>query len=301
MQPIKHGASEKYRLIASMVPSSHRFRIATAAVFMLAWAADATAYEIDFHYYLVYAVLRVNGYSAHDADRFAGFSQFVDDNPATEPLFTNAENRREFHFAGSGDRAATQADVMCIGTTPKRSLIGAFQDAQRRVGDGEYVAGQLLHLVADTFSHDKFTAWRSVRINCWAWGWRHWPVPCTGHSNTAEGGHAPDRPYNDVNRALAAAECIYQLTTPTAPPASAVSWFAVKADLGAAMTPSSASGRSLKIRVYKLRDVIKRWFGEDPVYKKATFKHETNEFDKAVKARMPTWKSPWAWSPPWPF
>src|SRR3954447_5555687 len=91
----------------------HRRRWVTAcfAVALLGHTVDCGAYEVDFHYYTIYLILRAKNYPPAAADQLAGFSQFVDDNWATEPLFTFPAKRARFHFAGSGPNVATVANV----------------------------------------------------------------------------------------------------------------------------------------------------------------------------------------------
>jgi len=261
-----------------------RVRIACGVIALaLLFSADAAAYEIDFHYYVVYAILRAKGYSPAEANRIAGFSQFVDDNPATEPIYTNAQNRKTFHFDGSdSDRPTTRGYEQT-----QEDVRVAFAGYLARPGEPTtiYRLGQLLHLLADTFSHDSFTAWWNPRVNCPD---SAVPLVCTGHSNTPERGHAPDRPYNNEEKALAAARSIYDLA-PAAPGAIVRPWADLESGLLTAMKRNTAATAEIEYRTIRMRDLM-QLFGDAPGYNKRLFREETDAFNVAVGARLSNWK-----------
>lgn len=66
-----------------------------------------------------------------------------------------------------------------------------------------------MHTYADTWSHEGFTAWENASINTRPGG--YWTIPAIGHAHTPEMGKAPDKPYNDVPKALEAAWAIFEL------------------------------------------------------------------------------------------
>lgn len=156
-------------------------------------------YETDFHYYAIYYLFRSKCYSEKDANTVAWSSQHVDDVPATEPIYTSAENRARFHFHGSGPETAT--------TRNPGDLAGRIRTALGNGSGDLNAASVLLHTYADTWSHEGFTAWHNSRINRRTGSAR----PNIGHADAAEDGHAPDRPYNDVAKALEATWAIFEL------------------------------------------------------------------------------------------
>ena len=235
--------------------------IGCIVITLLGYAVDAGAYEVDFHYYVVYLILRARNYPPATADQLAGFSQFVDDNSATEPLYTFSANRGRFHFAGSGPEVATVANVQ----DARDQVSRAFAEYAAGQANGKYLVGAALHLMADTFSHATFTAWWDRRINRRLGSWRGY----FGHADTEEAGHAPDRPYNQVKTALAAASAIYALVPPV-PGGATVPWSTIDAQLAPVFASQTPTVPSLSVRIQKIRDVLKRQF-EDARYTKAKF------------------------------
>jgi hypothetical protein len=258
------------------VTRAARFRqrpLVGVLVLLLFGSVDASAYELDFHYYVVYLVLRARGHLPDEADRLAGFSQFVDDNGRTEPLYCSAENRARFHFAGSAKDVATVANVM----QALKRVTDAFWAYTPANVPSHYVAGAAMHLLADTFSHATFTAWRNRALNCREGSWR----PCIGHGDTAESGHAPDRPYNDPPGALAAAQSIYSLV-PAALGGTPMPWPTVEAQLAAALPAGPGPLPPIDARVEQIRAVIRRLFGDNPRYEKSKFATERSAFNAAL-------------------
>lgn len=236
-------------------------------------------YERDFHYGVVYYIMRARGYSASDSNRIAGFSQYVDNNSKTEPLYTSAKNRAEHHFIGSSEDSAT------VRNNPEaRSRV---EDAFGRYGRGEqgsvYRLGDALHGFADTFAHEGFTAWHSDAINTRTGSVR----PNTGHADAAEGGHAPDRPYNDTDKAIAAAKAIFDLT-PGAPGSEKQqrSWADVEKSLRAGLSynPNEPDAEKNETkRADNMSNIIKKDFGDDAKYNEKDFAKEKAQFEAAMK------------------
>jgi hypothetical protein len=252
------------------------FTAVTVATIVIGTAVDARAYDLDFHYYVVYALLRARGYDAASADTLAGFSQYVDDNAATEPLFQFPATRAKFHFAGSSKTLATRENIQAARDQVER----AFATYQARDADGKFLVGAALHLLADTFSHDTFTAWWVSSINCRAGSRR----PCIGHWDTDEDGHAPDHPYNDPSRAIRAAQVIYELI-PVGSGAMLVPWTEIERDLlpayGSPASPPAA--KTIARRIAMLQNGVLRRFPEEKAYKVETFRQFKTPFEAAVK------------------
>jgi hypothetical protein len=65
--------------------------------------------------------------------------------------------------------------------------------------------GLEIHALADSFSHASFVGLDNPRNKRSEWTL----VPAEGHAQTKFGGHEPDLPFNDVPKALKAAEAVY--------------------------------------------------------------------------------------------
>lgn len=237
----------------------------------------AQAYEEDFHYYVVYYVVRARGYSPAQANELAGFSQYVDDNRRTEPIWTYSSRRARFHFAGSDpDKATTRNEA-----SARERVRVAFELYLKDDPGGKYLAGVALHLLADTFSHESFTAWHNARVNERL---RWFPFPI-GHADTAECGHFPDRIYNNSTGALAAAYALYKLIPPAAPQAPVREWLSVQEPLALTLEHQRdgfADEIGLHNRITRMRALIKKTFGESPEYQKSEFAAERDNFEASV-------------------
>lgn len=236
------------------------------------------AYEPDFHYYAVYYVLRAKGYPTNRADELAGYSQYVDDNFFTEPLYCYAPTRAKFHFAGSGPDVATVRKC----EEAKKNLTNGFAVYLAGKPEGKYVAGAALHLMADTFSHQTFTAWYNRKINYRTGSLR----PCIGHADAEEDGHAPDRPYNSVSEAVEAARAIYEIVPTLTNGTSIVPWSAVQTNLQSVFSLDGLTRNDqseIKVRVAMLKKLIHQQFGDVADYDKKRFAVNKDAFVQAVK------------------
>ena len=245
------------------------------AAMCVALATNAGAYEVDFHYYVIYLLIRAHGYPPVEADQLAGFSQYVDDNAKTEPLFCTSRTRAAFHFAGSDKRSATTENLL----EARDELQQAFARYSLGSPPATYVVGAKLHLLADTFSHATFTAWWNRDVNCRAGSLR----PCIGHADEEEDGHAPDRPYNAPLKALRAAEATYQLIPPPISGGSTtIGWTSLQPELAAAFNDY---GRvSIIERTNRVRRIIEAHFNESPHYDKIRFRRKKSDYEAAVMA-----------------
>ncbi|MFH1286521.1 MAG: DUF6765 family protein [Candidatus Magasanikbacteria bacterium] len=138
-------------------------------------------YGIDFHYYNVYYLARMAGLEHDVANSIATYSQYVDDDDKTNPWQPlNLGKVEAFHFYGSG-----KTDTTIKNPSEIRDMV---QDA---LNQKDYIkAGMLLHVYADSWSHDSYSAYTGGHIY---------------------DGHDPDRPYKDVNKAMDASYSIYYL------------------------------------------------------------------------------------------
>ncbi len=207
-------------------------------------------YETDFHYYAIYYIFRAKGYSPTEANEVAWASQHIDDNPATEPIYTTPPVRALFHFHGCGPEKATSRNPLDLA----EQIRALLRESSPRLND----VGTLLHTYADSWSHEGFTAWHNDRINRRTGSTR----PNIGHADAPEGGHAPDRPYNDVRKALEAATTIYGLI-PDKHGGAGLRRDLLERDLRRAF---SFRAEDLDLRVRNFQAVIKRRFGDNAQY-----------------------------------
>lgn len=171
-------------------------------------------YEADFHFYVIYYLLRAKCYSTSDAFDIAYYSQNVDDAPATDPEILG----KEYIESGFTDTSAAQqlANFHFINSTPTRATVMADPTAMVRAfaalrGTSKSSAGSSLHTLADTWAHKGFTAFYNKQLN----GPpnhpdlnRVYPWPPVGH---AEFSHRPDFPYLRPGLAMLAAKTIYNI------------------------------------------------------------------------------------------
>jgi RHS repeat-associated protein len=178
-------------------------------------------YEADFHFYVIYYLLRAKCFSPSDAYNIAWYSQDVDDNPATNPeklgwaywdygSYDNlgaAATLAQYHFINSSlTRATVQNDPT--------ANANALASLRTWVPGVDQPAGSSLHTLADTWAHYGFTAYHNKYLN----GSKNHPdlhvpsyykyAPAIGH---AEFNHRPDYPYLRPGLAIHAAKTIYNL------------------------------------------------------------------------------------------
>jgi RHS repeat-associated protein len=238
-------------------------------------------FERDFHFGVISYLARAAGISGKVADTIASYSQFVDDNKATEPVRSRLINgsksedissgvterdvaiRRFFHFPGSSPTKGVSRNDASARARVEDS-IGAWKNAQLAPGPAKTNAlmrlGANLHTLADTWPHEGFTADPSAEINT-----RTKRIPefsRAGHADAAEEGHAPDKPYNDVDRAIEAAKVIYDLLGQMGN-GKATPWEQLEPELRKAF---SAKESDPKKREDAILDMVQKRFGDKPTY-----------------------------------
>jgi RHS repeat-associated protein len=234
-------------------------------------------YSTDFHYYVIYYLLRAKSFSAQSADAIAGYSQFVDDYAKTKPTtqYTNTAMMEHFHFRGS----SATAGVMAGNQLATTDLQQAIRDYQAGGAGTTARLGARLHTFADTFAHAGFTAWENQTINARP------GVSYLGHKGAQTIGYIghvdaytiPDNPASSVANALEAAHQIYNML----PNGKAVmmsgifgpwqerSWDDIRQDLTRVFTGASSSDAS---RITAMQTLIQERFGERPVYDAEIFR-----------------------------
>ena len=188
-----------------------------------------------------------------------------------------SSDRAEHHFVGSEPNKATQRNNVEASARVKEAW-SKYESGDRY---GAYYVGDALHGYADTFSHEGFTAWHNDEINKRTGSGR----PNTGHADAEDGGYRPDRPYNDVKKAIEAAKGIYDLI-PDAKGGKVLPWSEVEKDLTKAFSfdpKEEDPGRNEMDRIINMRDVTQERFGERPLYSKSKFDSERRTFEKAMK------------------
>jgi len=252
-------------------------RVALAMIVGSWMVPPAQAWEIDFHFYTIYLLLRARGYSHQDSNDLAGFSQYVDDNAETQPIFQYSDRRAKFHFDGSEKELATAKG----GKNGEKRIAAAFEIFRTDRVTGRYRVGGILHLEADSFSHAGFTAWWNHQINRRE---NRFLVPAIGHADAPDKGHRGDWPHRDLKNALEAARWLYDAIPPG--PGPVLSWDQVEADVRAAFTP--APGQTdlvLDERIERIRGRIQGHWSDPVEYKKSTFAAESEAFVAALEAQ----------------
>nr|HMN83457.1 RHS repeat-associated core domain-containing protein [Burkholderiaceae bacterium] len=165
-------------------------------------------YETDIHFYMMYFLARVSGLSEPTSLTIAQASQFVDDNPATEPLpnaslttLPQPQRLASYHITQDGrdpPRRPGESDIdyamrrILDPVNPQLTLLLAhanrnLQTAATPGGSSPCTRAQLfgeyLHVFADTFAH---------RNN------RNEPIPLYGGLGHALYGSSPDFTFNHV-------------------------------------------------------------------------------------------------------
>lgn len=175
-------------------------------------------YETDFHFYAVYFIGRAKGLKSGEASSLAYWSQHVDNDDYTNPIRLGARVKAGLHWA-----ALALARSHFPGSSQNAATFQGHPDAIERVERYKYSSpndlvwlGDALHTLADTYSHDGFSAFDSRRIN--DRGNNRWFPPSwmeedekfgcrtgsyVGHANA---GHRPDYPFLNPAKALRAAK-----------------------------------------------------------------------------------------------
>ncbi|MGD9724280.1 MAG: DUF6765 family protein, partial [Pirellulales bacterium] len=246
-------------------------------------------YEIDFHYYVVYYLLRARGWSAEEAKWPAMFSQYVDDHDFTEPILTlDFSKRTALHFPGSSLGVATVPDNKLSRTLLEIYFNEHEQDPKTdRSGSAMYL-GLALHGYADSFAHEGFNGYNDPAINR-----RQGGRPPIGHADMPYEGHLPDIPKSNVNKAIQAARHIYDMTPEHG--GRRYDWRHVECELRKAFSmpipgwerssrdprPEAEQYPSLNSRVVYLYELIKRDFAPDPVIRYTV--HEARDYEGAFE------------------
>jgi RHS repeat-associated protein len=260
-------------------------------------------YEKDMHYGVVLYLFKSAGHKEREAKEIAEYNQFVDESPQTEPLQTpilsgriplstgmndtTNRNRAFFHFVGSTKtKAVTAAEQLA-----KQRLVDALTNWQGKSASAtrspandlqntfaKMEVGAAGHAYLDTWSHEDFTAYPVESINKRTGSLR----PDVGHADAAEEGHAPDRPYNDVERALTAAESLYSLIPKTK---DAVPWEDLEKELRVAFSNfEPAEGKRLGL----ILDLYEKRFGNRPQFDPKRVQAYRPMFDAHIHG---TWRS----------
>ncbi len=155
-------------------------------------------YEKDFHFYAGYYLARSAGFPHDDACQLAWASQYVDDNPFTSPanfgrLAFNRQPLYGFHFLAASGEVVTPGNLIAVLNT------------RRSLGTSSLISlGIALHSLADTYSHEGYTAAYDLRNR------RIGGPFLIGH---ADAGHYPDLPFLNPRKAMDAAQALYGTLT----------------------------------------------------------------------------------------
>jgi RHS repeat-associated protein len=114
-------------------------------------------YDIDFHYYVIYYVMRAKGWAHEKANTIASFSQYVDNDSITDWIATDLAKVNFFHFPGANENGKT---VKRWGKLTKHLQIAASEYSKNQDRYNSILVGALLHSFADSWAHEGFDAKR---------------------------------------------------------------------------------------------------------------------------------------------
>ena len=129
-------------------------------------------YQSDIHYYMTFFLAMAAGVSYEDARTIALATQYVDNNPLTEPIdvdqygneqyiksiFDNQQRLKDYHFTLSDSSTGKTADAYKNSTVANpdspqlQNLLAASKNAPTGCGQLQFF-GEYLHAFEDTFSH----------------------------------------------------------------------------------------------------------------------------------------------------
>ncbi|MFZ6864508.1 DUF6765 family protein, partial [Undibacterium sp. Ji67W] len=129
-------------------------------------------YQSDIHYYMTFFLAMAAGVSYDDARTIALATQYVDNNPLTEPIdvdqygneqyiksiFDNQQRLKDYHFTLSDSSTGKTADAYKNSTVANpdspqlQNLLAASKNAPTGCGQLQFF-GEYLHAFEDTFSH----------------------------------------------------------------------------------------------------------------------------------------------------
>ncbi len=166
-------------------------------------------YESDIHYYTTFVLAMAAGLSQADARMLALGTQYVDENPLTEPMPSgvslesmqnNAEALKKYHFVLP---AGVNGDSMMNPSSDQLNNLENAAATAAAAGNRNaclQLAGEFLHTFEDTFSHrdpNNVSFDPVVNINVIRWGFLHLTIDQKnlglGHGMFA---HDPDYTYN---------------------------------------------------------------------------------------------------------
>ena len=244
-------------------------------------------YERDMHFNAVHLVFRARGYSAEVSRQIAGVSQNVDNNKATNPFMLALGDKKDLeflHFPGSSPSKTVVSGDKRVADRVVSSLDSLFKSGEERELNR---VGAAIHAYLDTYSHEGFTAF-SEKVNerekvtassdparavARSFVGKDGAPP--GHLDSPEGGHAPDRPYNDVKKALDALHALYDLIPQGDGPV--VPWASVESALRPALSAREPDEAKRAELIDKVTTVITG--DKAPVYEKSDFDSPTFHFD----------------------
>ena len=258
-------------------------------------------YSIDFHYYVIYYILRAKGWGKNNSNLIAGFSQFVDDSSLTSPGVDNIDQQigslinsivrvfhdpiEYFHFHNSKNNSVQENDPNA------RFLVERGARALKSNNDPFVQLGAALHIYADTFAHQGYKSgfsYNNTNVNAWI----HLPM---GH---ADAGSSPDVIImNDVNshRAMRAAKSIWEIIpentsfTTEQDVKDKMSWEEFEKVVKCAFLPYSknikrvSSNNSAKTVIYRLVEGFKYKYRNNVKYDKADFQRRDPYFKRKIR------------------
>jgi RHS repeat-associated protein len=170
-------------------------------------------YDIDFHYYVTFYLMRAKGWDTNTSEIIAGWSQYIDNNLYTRPgpIPIPTQEALFFHFPFSDESSVVKKGDPRVLSFLEQAAFDFEIFMNGSVKEGTDVRlGQALHMYADTWAHAGFSRAWSDELNR-----REGVVrPNIGHADADYGGKEPDIIIlNEENKkkAMSAAMMIYDV------------------------------------------------------------------------------------------
>jgi hypothetical protein len=240
-------------------------------------------YDSNFHYYVIYLLMRYKGWEHKEAHSVASWSEMVDMFGKTDSFSVDFSKVRFFHFPGSNPKYPTMRNDrqsrIKVGKYSKEFITDKIENAIK--------LGVFLHIYSDSWAHEGFTAWPNSVINNRG---HIFPRPSSGHANAPLGGHAPDVITLDEEskqKTMEAAKFIFDLLP--SGKGEKISWEVVENALDWAFelytgNMKDADWEDLQQKeIKRLRAVIKSEFGISTYFNPSEFEKHKNIYYEVLK------------------
>jgi hypothetical protein len=144
-------------------------------------------YDIDFHYYTVYYIMRAKGWGKGTAENIASWNQYIDDDPLTGPgpYPLPKYGQLHYHFPFSSSKKVVVRDDPRV----RKMVLKASAEFEKGIEGSDVRLGLAMHMYADTWAHEGFSRAWSSKLNKRTGSIKK---PDIGHADAAYQGKEPD-------------------------------------------------------------------------------------------------------------